>query len=242
MLRLDALSCGYGAFEAVSDLSLEVPAGSVFALIGANGAGKSSTLMAIAGHVEVSGGRILFDGDDISRMPVRKRVGAGIAVAPEGRRLFSDLSVEENLIVGGFAGPWARAARNRERVFSLFPRLQERLRQQAGSLSGGEQQMLAIGRALMAEPRFLLIDEVSLGLMPKMVDVCYRALRELNAQGLAIMLVEQNTTRALELADRVCVLESGRDVWQGSAAEARDNPALVEAYLGTRTESSEAVS
>ncbi|MCB2099368.1 MAG: ABC transporter ATP-binding protein [Rhodobacterales bacterium] len=232
MLRLDGLSCGYGAFRAVHELSFEVPEGSVFALVGANGAGKSSTIMAVAGHVAVQGGAVLLDGQDITNLPPTKRVGAGIALAPEGRRLFTDLSVERNLVVGGYHLPAERTAENKARVLELFPRLGERIDQPAGALSGGEQQMLAIGRALMAEPRLLMIDEVSLGLMPKAVDLCYAAIDRLRDRGITILLVEQNTTRALEAADRVCVLESGRAVWQGDAAEARRDPALVEAYLG----------
>ena len=236
MLRLDGISCGYGAFRAVSDLSFEVPKGQVFALIGANGASKSSTIMAIAGHVRVFGGAITLDGKDITRLPARLRVRRGIAIAPEGRRLFPDLSVDENLIIGGYILPRARSDERREMVLDLFPRLSERLGQVAGSLSGGEQQMLAIGRALMAEPRLLMIDEVSLGLMPKMIDVCYQAIAALKSDGMTILLVEQSTKRALEIADKVCVLESGRQVWAGSAEEARRDPAMIEAYLGLREE------
>ncbi len=232
MLRLDAMSCGYGPFNAVTDLTLQVPEASVFALIGANGAGKSSTIMAIAGHVELQGGSITFDGRNLSGVSARERARAGMGLAPEGRRLFSDLTVNENLIVGGYCRPADRTPENRARVLDLFPRLADRLDQVAGSLSGGEQQMLAMGRALMSEPRLLMIDEVSLGLMPKMVDVCYAVIRQLKDQGITILLVEQNTQRALDVADHVCVLESGRQVWQGTVAEARADPALVEAYLG----------
>ncbi len=236
MLRLDAIDCGYGAFRAVNALSLVVPKGEVFALIGANGAGKSSTIMAIAGHVRVFAGAILLDGKDITAMPARMRVRHGIAIAPEGRKLFPDLSVEENLTVGGYILPRARSDERRDKVLDLFPRLGERLGQAAGSLSGGEQQMLAIGRALMAEPKLLMIDEVSLGLMPKMIDICYRAIAALKADGMTILLVEQSTKRALDVADRVCVLESGRQVWAGSAEEARRDPDMIEAYLGLREE------
>ena len=232
MLRLDRLTCGYGPVRAVTGLSLEVSAGAVLALIGANGAGKSSTLMAVAGHVAVLGGRVVFDGEDITSEPVRARVGRGIALAPEGRRLFPDLTVQENLAVGGYSRSRKAEAGNVDRVLELFPRLQGRLPQLAGSMSGGEQQMLAIGRALMAEPRLLMIDEVSLGLMPAVVDVCYAALARLRDEGLAILLVEQSTQRAFEIADDVCVLESGRMVWNGAADAARADPALVEAYLG----------
>jgi branched-chain amino acid transport system ATP-binding protein len=232
VLRLERLCCGYGAFRAVHELSLEIAQGTVFALIGANGAGKSSTLMAIAGHVAVQSGRIVLADADLTAAPARKRVRAGIGLVPEGRRLFPDLTVADNLALGGYARPKARLARNRESVLELFPRLAERLDQAAGSLSGGEQQMLALGRALMAEPRLLLIDELSLGLMPKMIDACYAALARLKAAGLTILLVEQSTTRALAIADQVCVLESGRAVWQGSGQEARNDPAMIDAYLG----------
>ena len=232
MLRLTELSAGYGAFTAVHGLSLTVAPASVFALVGANGAGKSSTIMAIAGHVAVQGGNIELDGQDITALPVARRVGQGIALAPEGRRLFGDLSVRDNLMIGGYARPRRDEAENRARVIELFPRLGERLDQTAGTLSGGEQQMLAIGRALMAQPRLLMVDEVSLGLMPAAIDVCYAAIRRLKEAGVSVLLVEQSTARALEIADRVCVLESGRAVWQGSAEEARKDPAMIEAYMG----------
>ena len=188
--------------------------------------------MSIAGHVDVFGGSVEFDGIDITRKPIHERIREGIALAPEGRRLFSDLSVRENLTIGGYVRPKAEEARNRDLVLELFPRLKDRLGQRAGTLSGGEQQMLAIGRALMARPRFLMIDEVSLGLMPKAVDLCYRAIARLRDQGITVLLVEQSTKRALEAADEVCVLESGRIVWSGSAADARGDPALVDAYMG----------
>ena len=232
MLRLEGLSCGYGRFRAVHGLDLVVPEGSLVALLGANGAGKTSTILCIAGHVAVQEGWLLLDGEDLAAVPARRRVHRGIALAPEGRRLFPDLSVEENLIVGGYSRPKQRATASRERVLTLFPRLGERLGQLAGSLSGGEQQMLAIGRALMAEPRLLMVDELSLGLMPKMVELCFEALAALKRDGLTILLVEQNTARALEVADQVTVLESGRAVWQGAAAAAQEDPALIEAYLG----------
>src|ERR1700738_3652598 len=172
MLRLENMSCGYGAIRAVRDLSIDVPTGSVFALLGPNGAGKTSTIMAIMGHVDIHGGRIILETEDITRRRAIARVGLGISLVPEGRQLFSDLTVDENLTVGGYARPADRDAAKRDRVFGYFPRLHERRTQLAGSLSGGEQQMLAIGRALMAEPRLLLVDELSLGLMPKMVDLC----------------------------------------------------------------------
>ena len=232
MLRLEGLVCGYGSMEVVKGLTLEVPEGSVFALVGANGAGKTTTIMAIAGHVAISAGRIRFGGADLTTAPALDRVAAGVALVPEGRRLFTDLSVEENLIAGSYALPASRFAGNRDRVFALFPRLADRRGQMAGSLSGGEQQMLAIGRALMAEPKLLLIDELSLGLMPKIVDLCFEVIAKLRAEGLAVLLVEQSTERALAAADRVCVLESGEPVWQGGGEQARNDPGLIDAYLG----------
>src|ERR1700751_956637 len=232
MLTLETLSCGYGSVEAVRDVSFDVPAGSIFALLGPNGAGKTSTIMAIMGHIDIHGGRILIEGQDITRRRAVDRVGLGIALVPEGRQLFSDLTVDENLTVGGYARPSSGNAAKRERVFGYFPRLAERRTQLAGSLSGGEQQMLAIGRALMAEPRLLLVDELSLGLMPKMVDLCLDVLGELRREGLTVVLVEQNTARALDVADQVSVMSSGIQVYQGTAAEAKAAGSMFATFLG----------
>jgi branched-chain amino acid transport system ATP-binding protein len=231
MLRLDKLSCGYGAIRAVEDLSIDVPAGTLLALLGPNGAGKTSTIMAIMGHATIHGGRILFKGGDITMEPAVKRAPLGIALVPEGRRLFPDLTVEENLTVGGYCRSMARDAINRAQLYQVFPRLRDRRRQLAGSLSGGEQQMLAMARALMAEPKLLLIDELSLGLMPSMVDLCFDALDRLRQGGLTVVLVEQNTARALEIADTVCVLASGSLAFCGPAAAARADAALFETFL-----------
>ena len=232
MLKLERLSCGYGAVEAVREVSLDVGTGSIFALLGPNGAGKTSTIMAIMGHVDIHGGRILIEGKDITRRRAIDRVTLGIALVPEGRQLFSDLTVDENLTVGGYARPYARDAAKRDRVFSYFPRLAERRSQLAGSLSGGEQQMLAIGRALMAEPRLLLVDELSLGLMPKMVDLCLDALTQLKRDGMTVLLVEQNTARALDVADNVCVMSSGVQIYQGTGAEAKAVGSMFATFLG----------
>jgi branched-chain amino acid transport system ATP-binding protein len=232
MLKLEKLSCGYGSVMAVHDVSLDVPAGSIFALLGPNGAGKTSTIMAVMGHVAIQGGRILLDDNDIGRRRAVDRVGLGVALVPEGRQLFSDLTVDENLTVGGYAWPVNRDAAKRDRVFGYFPRLAERRTQLAGSLSGGEQQMLAIGRALMAEPRLLLVDELSLGLMPKMVDLCLDALVQLKREGLTVVLVEQNTARALDVADKVCVMSSGVQIYQGTAAEAKAAGSMFATFLG----------
>jgi branched-chain amino acid transport system ATP-binding protein len=232
LLTLEDVRCGYGEVAAVSGLSLAIAPGQIFALLGPNGAGKTSTIMTIMGHVTLQQGSVGFAGQDISRLPAIARAGLGIALVPEGRRLFPDLTVDETLTVGGYSRPRADDRRNRERVFALFPRLAERQSQLAGSLSGGEQQMLALGRALMAAPRLLLIDELSLGLMPKMVDLCVAALRALNRDGLTILLVEQNTARALALADAVCVLASGRAVFRGTAADASRDANLFARYFG----------
>ena len=232
MLEVTGLTCGYGDITAVDGLTFSVKAGEIFGLIGANGAGKTSAIMALAGLIPLRAGTVLLDGRDISSLPAHDRVHHGIALVPEGRRVFADLTVDENLTVGGTRLDTRTLEQNRARVFDTFPRLAERRRQLAGSLSGGEQQMLAIGRAVMADPTVLLVDELSLGLMPIAVDECYGVLRRLQADGLAILLVEQSTERVLHAADRLAVLESGRLAWTGTGAEAADNSAIVEAYLG----------
>ena len=232
LLDVENFSCGYGEMVAVRDLSFTIEPGQILALLGPNGAGKTSTMLAIMGHVQIKAGSLQVGGTDITRLPALRRAGLGLALVPEGRRLFSDLSVAENLVVGGYSHSRADEKRHLARVFELFPRLSERRGQLAASLSGGEQQMLAIGRALMSGPRLLLVDELSLGLMPKMIDLCIDALKKLNQEGLAILLVEQNTSRALDLADNVCVLASGRSVFQGSAETARRDVDLLHSYFG----------
>ena len=232
MLEVDIITCGYGDIIAINDLSFKVEAGEILGLIGANGAGKTTTILALAGLIPLRAGTITLGGRDISAMPVHSRVDHGIALVPEGRRVFADLTVDENLTVGGTRLGSKALERNRTGVFETFPRLAERRRQLAGSLSGGEQQMLAIGRAVMAGPSVLLVDELSLGLMPIAVDECYRVLRGLQADGLAILLVEQSTERVLHAANRIAVLESGRLAWTGTGAEASQNTAIVDAYLG----------
>ena len=232
LLDIENFSCGYGEMTAVRDLSFAIEPGEILALLGPNGAGKTSTMLAIMGHVAIKSGAVRVAGTDISRTPALARAGLGLALVPEGRRLFSDLTVAENLTVGGYSRNRADETRNLARVLTLFPRLGERRSQLAASLSGGEQQMLAIGRALMSEPRLLLVDELSLGLMPKMVDLCLEALRKLNAEGLAILLVEQNTARALDVAHNVCVMASGRSVFYGTAETARRDVDLLHSYFG----------
>jgi len=232
MLEVRGLTCGYGDITAVDGLSFSVGQGEIFGLVGANGAGKTSTILALAGLIPVRAGAIGLDGTDLTRIPAHRRIDHGVALVPEGRRVFADLTVDENLTVGGTRLGKAALGRNRARVHAIFPRLAERRGQLAGSLSGGEQQMLAIGRAMMAEPRLLLVDELSLGLMPKAVDECYRVLEGLKAGGLAILLVEQSTERVLHAADRFAVLESGRLAWTGTGADAAGNSAILAAYLG----------
>ena len=232
MLSLEAMTCGYGPAAVVHDLGLEVAAGETVALLGPNGAGKSLTIQCIAGHVRVQSGRVRLGAEDMTAMTPQQRVARGVAVSPEGRCLFGDMTVRENLIVGGLSRPRSVTKGNLERVLALFPRLIERLDALGATLSGGEQQMVAIGRAMMAEPKLLMIDEVSLGLTPKNVDICYAAIDRLKAAGTAILLVEQNLPRALKAADRVYVLESGRLQWSGSAHEARSSRDLLERMLG----------
>ena len=234
MLTIEKLSCGYGPLTVVHEIDMIVKEGTIHALIGANGAGKTTVLMTIAGHVEVKSGSIWMGAERLDQVPTKERVQRGVALVPEGRRLFPDLTVRENLEVGGYSRPKARIPQNLDRVLSLFPRLAERLGQQSGSLSGGEQQMLAIGRGLMAEPKLLLLDELSLGLMPRMVEDCYAALQQLRSEGITLLLVEQNTRQALAVADEVCVLESGSVAWRGTAEQARQDTGIIEAYIGLR--------
>ena len=233
MLNVSGLTCGYGDLIAVDGISFGVRSGDIFALIGANGAGKSATMLALAGIIPVISGRVELNAQEITHLPVHERAKHGIALVPEGRRIFPDLSVDENLTIGGTHLNKLDLTRNRKRVFGTFPRIADRQKQLAGSLSGGEQQMLAIGRAMMADPSVLLIDELSLGLMPIVTDECYRVLNELREENLAIVLVEQSTERVLQVADQVAVLETGRIVWTGSGSEAADDEAVVEAYLGS---------
>jgi len=232
MLELRRFACGYGLMQAVSELDLAVPAGAITALLGPNGAGKTSTLMAIAGHVQVQRGELLFDGESIKELAPAARTRRGIALAPEGRRIFADLSVAQNLLIGGYTQPREAAQAAEGRVLQLFPRLAQRYHQRAGTLSGGEQQMLALGRALMARPRLLLVDELSLGLTAAMVDICLHALLQLKKAGCAVLLVEQNTHKALAAADRAVVLVSGRKVYEASGDQARGDPDMVDSFLG----------
>ena len=232
MLEVKNLTAGYGDIIAVRDASFSIDKGEILALAGANGAGKSSTLMALSGLVTQKSGSIIMDGEDISTMPIEKRISRGLAIVPEGRRIFPDLSVHENLMVGGHVVASDVMESSIKRVYDYFPRLGERKSQLAGSLSGGEQQMLAIGRALISHPKVLIIDELSLGLMPKIVDECYDVLETLKSNGISVLLVEQNIERAFKVADNVCVLEAGNMIWSGSAKDARKNKTLTESLMG----------
>jgi branched-chain amino acid transport system ATP-binding protein len=232
MLEVSELSCGYGNIVAAREISFSIGKGEILSLIGANGAGKSSMLMCLCGLVARHNGRIVVDDVDISTLAPELRIRHGIALVPEGRRVFPDLSVVENLIIGAQIVDKDTLNISREQIFKYFPILRDRQRQLAGSLSGGEQQMLAIGRALMSRPRILLVDELSLGLMPKVVDECYEVLRDLKDAGVAIVLVEQNTERAINVADHVLVIEAGNAIWQGSAGDVAENMGAIEGLLG----------
>jgi len=232
MLEVNDLSCGYGDIVAARHLNFSAIGGEVTAIVGANGAGKSSTLMCLCGLVEQHSGKISVDSVDIGALAPEQRIQHGLAIVPEGRRVFADLTVLNNLFVGGHITDRQTLEEGCDRAFDYFPRLRERQGQLAGSLSGGEQQMLAIGRALVCKPRILLVDELSLGLMPKVVDECYAVLSDLKQNGVAIVLVEQNTEQALDAADQVLVMEAGNSSWAGSADSLRESPHVLNSLLG----------
>ena len=233
LLEVAGLCAGYGDVPVLRGIDLSIPAGSITALIGANGAGKTTLLRAISGIIHAEAGTIRYDGIDIVGMPPHDIVRAGLVQVPEGRRLFPDMTALENLLVGS-SSPVARPKRdeNLAMVLDLFPKVRERSAQLAGTLSGGEQQMVAIARALMASPRLLLLDETSLGLAPIVVDEIFVAVRRLAAQGLTILVVEQNTALALEVADQGYVLEQGQFAIQGAASSLMTDPRVKQAYLG----------
>ncbi|QNK69485.1 ABC transporter ATP-binding protein [Variovorax sp. PAMC26660] len=235
MLKIESVKVSYGAIEAVKGVSLEVRAGEVVTIIGANGAGKSTLLKSIVGLEPVTEGRVLIDGKDCTHVPAHKRVGLGVALSPEGRGVFPDQTVRENLLLGAYSRRNDKAFVERaiEREFARFPRLKERQDQPSGTLSGGEQQMLAIARALMSEPRLLLLDEPSLGLAPLIIKDIFDAIRQLRRSGLTILLVEQMAKQALGVADRAYVLETGCITLEGSGRELLDNPKVKSAYLGS---------
>lgn len=236
MLKVSELDARYGSVAAVRGVSLEVREGEVVCLIGPNGAGKTTTLLSIAGLHRPAGGRIEFLGQEVSTLPPDRIVKLGIGLVPEGRWILGEMTVYENLLMGAYIrrDGQARVQEDLESAFGIFPILRERARQRAGTLSGGEQQMLAIARALMGRPKLLMMDEPSLGLSPILIEEIFRVIRQLHARGTTILLVEQNAHQALAVADRAYVLEVGRIILSGSAAELREHELLQKAYLGAR--------
>jgi branched-chain amino acid transport system ATP-binding protein len=236
MLSIEALETGYGRLRVLEGVSVEAHPGEIVTLVGSNGAGKSTLLKAVAGLLPVWKGSVTFDGQDISSMPAHTRVRRGLVLVPEGRMLFMEMTVDENLSVGAYSRrgrDWRReSAEARERVFELFPLLRERVRQAAGTLSGGEQQMLAVGRALMSGPKALLLDEPSLGLAPKVIAEIFTALDALRASGMAVLLVEQDATVALKHADRGYVMRTGSIALSGTSADLMANDDVRHIYLG----------
>lgn len=233
MLEVQSIRVAYGAATALWDISLNIQAGELLCVVGPNSAGKTTLINAIAGMNRLSAGKLLFDGQDISRLPPHRFCETGIALVPEGRRLFTEMTVLENLELGSYISK-ARAHRasSLERVCTLFPALVPKLGDPAGSLSGGQQQMVAIGRALMAQPRLLLLDEPSLGLAPSIVLDMFKVIRDIHAEGMAVLLVEQNVTMALQVAQRSAVLEEGRIIATGTPEDLMARPELLKAYLG----------
>jgi len=235
LLEVEGLSVNYGHIEAIRNISFTVEEGTVATLIGANGAGKTTTLKTLSGLRKVREGRVIFDGKDITTLPPYERVKLGISQSPEGRGVFPGMSVRENLDMGAYVRTDRKTAayqEDLERVFDLFPRLRERSNQAAGSMSGGEQQMLAMGRALMARPRLVLLDEPSMGLAPKLIQQIFNIVTEINTQGTTVLLVEQNAAQALKRAHTAHVLETGEIVRSGTGAELAVDPAVKAAYLG----------
>ena len=233
MLKVESISASYGAIVALENVSLEVPNGKIVALLGANGAGKSTTLNCISSMVRLKTGRITFNDQLISGLSPDEVVSRGIVQVPEGREIFPDLSISDNLLVGTWLRRKSDSTGDFDRVFELFPRLKERLKQDAGTLSGGEQQMLMIGRAIMAKPKILLLDEPSLGLSPVLIESIFEVIQQLNGQGTTILLVEQNTRMALSVCHYAYVLENGEIKLHGSADKLANDPAVREAYLGS---------
>ncbi len=233
MLTIENISVNYGAINALKGVSMHVGQGEVITLIGANGAGKTTTLRTITGLLAPREGRIVFEGEDISAAPTHRLVAKGIAMSPEGRGVFANLTVRENLQMGAYLKKNKREiAEDMEQAFRMFPRLKEREAQKAGTLSGGEQQMLAMGRALMTRPRLLLLDEPSLGLAPLVVHTIFEAIEEIRSKGTTILLVEQNAHAALKHSDRAYVLETGKIVMEGASKDLAADPRIKEAYLG----------
>jgi branched-chain amino acid transport system ATP-binding protein len=233
LLHVEDIHTYYGAIEALRGVSLSVDEGEVVTIIGSNGAGKSTTLRSISGLTPARSGKVTFERKDITRLPAHDIVGCGIALSPEGRHCFARMSVRENLDMGAYRRRDVGIREDMERVFDLFPRLKERERQKAGTMSGGEQQMLAIGRALMARPKLLMLDEPSMGIAPILVQRIYETIAEINRQGVSILLVEQNANYALDVSHRGYVLETGEVALTNESAQLRTDPAVQRAYLGT---------
>ncbi|WP_127166036.1 ABC transporter ATP-binding protein [Veillonella sp. CHU732] len=236
MLKIENVVAGYGHITALKFINLEVPQGSIVSLIGANGAGKSTTMRSIMGLVKPTEGRITFEGKDITSMKTHDIVKSGISLVPEGRQILQDMSVYENLEMGAYIRKDAEINDDIKKVFKRFPILDERSYQLGGTLSGGQQQMLAIGRALMARPKLLLLDEPSMGLAPLVVNEIFEVIKEISAEGTTVLLVEQNVRQALKIADYAYVLETGKIVLSGPAEEIRHDPRVMEAYLGGKVE------
>lgn len=236
MLKIENVVAGYGHITALKSINLEVPQGSIVSLIGANGAGKSTTMRSIMGLVKPTGGRITFEGKDITSMKTHDIVKSGISLVPEGRQILQDMSVYENLEMGAYIRKDKDIEADIKKVFKRFPILDERSYQLGGTLSGGQQQMLAIGRALMARPKLLLLDEPSMGLAPLVVNEIFEVIKEISAEGTTVLLVEQNVRQALKIADYAYVLETGKIVLSGPAEEIRHDPRVMEAYLGGKVE------
>ncbi|MGN0999273.1 MAG: ABC transporter ATP-binding protein [Faecousia sp.] len=232
LLQVQDVNVYYGSIHAVKNISLQVNEGEIVTLIGANGAGKSTTLNTIAGLLKPKTGKVIFDGHVISGMSANKIVPLGMALCPEGRRIFQHMTVRENLEMGGYSRPKIEIDDSIEEVFQLFPRLKERRKQIAGTLSGGEQQMLAMSRALMSHPKLMMLDEPSMGLAPILVDQIFDIVKELHQSGTTILLVEQNARKALQVADRAYVLETGSITLSGTGAELANSDAVKKAYLG----------
>ena len=232
MLKVEGLNVYYGSIHAIKGVSFEVNQGEIVTMIGANGAGKSTTMNTVAGLLKPKSGSITFEGHDITSTPASKVVSLGLALCPEGRRVFQQMSVRENLEMGGYTRPAGELAASLDQVFEQFPRLKERQRQIAGTLSGGEQQMLAMGRALMSKPKLLMLDEPSMGLAPLLVEQIFEIVLKLNQAGTTILLVEQNAQAALSVADRAYVLETGRITLSGTGKELMASDAVRKAYLG----------
>ena len=232
LLEVDNIHVYYGAIHAIKGVSFEVNEGEIVTLIGANGAGKTTTLDTVSGLLRSQTGDIRFNGQSISRMPAHKVVAEGLALVPEGRRVFAQMTVQENLEMGAFTQPNSSVEPHLKRVYEQFPRLEERKNQIAGTLSGGEQQMLAMGRALMSQPKLLMLDEPSMGLAPILVEQIFDIIRQLHKAGTTILLVEQNAQMALSVADRAYVLETGRITLSGTGKELAESPEVKKAYLG----------